>query len=222
LLGHENSLGVPALLNHDLFSEDFVMLRGVYDRLETMVEASQVLGLLGLGKRVREGNRGWTKDDLESITRWKRMQPLMANIEREANIELRLAHAFKVQDEESRIEALCRIPGIGPVLASVLLTLTFPEKYAPLDSHTWNALSRLGFELRNRPFSGGGYTIPELLRYLRLMKSLAKVMKATPWEVAKALCALDQVKTRTKWKREFDLLKSSASVLVLSSANFGV
>lgn len=221
-LPDEEDPGGGALLLFDLFSEEFVLLRTLYDKMGGMEEASEVLGLLELGKQVRQGTREWTKDDLESIVRWKHMEALMSKIEREANLGLRLAQAFRVRDEESRTEALCRIPGIGPVLASVLLTLTFPDKYAPLDNRTWSALSSLGFELRKRPYSGGGYTIPELLRYLRLMKALAKIARATPWEAAKALYALDQVKTRTKWKREFDSLKSSPPVLALPSAELEV
>ena len=190
------------------FSEEFLLLREVYVRMERETEARQVLVLLNRGRQVRQDSGKWTKRDLESVVRWRHMHALIPNIERQADIELRLAEAFKVQDEESRTEALCRIPGIGPVLASVLLTLTFPEEYAPLDNHTWKALSSLGFELRNRPSSGGGYRIPELLRYQRLMKSLAKKTGSIPWETAKALYALDQVKTRAKWKLKFDSIKS--------------
>jgi hypothetical protein len=133
------------------------------------------------------------------------------------NIELRLAQALRLQDEESRIEDLCRIPGVGPVVASVLLTLTFPERYAPLDSHAWSALFRLGFGLRKRPYSGGGYTAHELFRYTRIVRSLAKSMHTLPWDMAKALHAGDKVGTETKWKSEFDLIKLTSS----SSVSFG-
>jgi hypothetical protein len=226
----EADIGLPdedhphgeGLLTYDLFSEEFGLLGALYDRMETMAEASEILALLNVGKRLRRGTREWTKGDLQFIIRWRHMEALMSRIGQEANTELRLAQAFKVQDEQSRTAALCRIPGVGPVLASVLLTLTFPNKYAPLDNHTWSALSSLGFELRNRPFSGGGYTIPELLRYLRLTKALAKIARGTPWETAKALYALDQVRTRTKWKREFDSLKPSPPILAFPSADLEV
>jgi len=127
------------------------------------------------------------------------------------DIEVRLAQALKLQDEESRIEDLCRIPGVGPALASVLLTLTFPERYAPLDSHTWNALFRLGFELRKRPYSAGGYTAHELFRYTRIVRSLAKSMGTSPWDLAKALHAWEKVSTERKWKSEFNLIKLTSS-----------
>lgn len=180
----------------------------LYDRLEG-TRLVGVPSLLRRGKQVQHGMAAWTKHDLEEIVRWRKIQSLRPKID--ANIELSLAHAFMLQDEESRIDVLCRIPGIGPVLASVLLTLTYPEKYAPLDSHTWNTLSRLGFELRKRQFSGGGYTVHELVRYIRIVRSLAKSMNTQPWDMAKALHAFDKMNTKTKWKSEFDLIKLTSS-----------
>jgi hypothetical protein len=192
----------------DEFRGDLATLGALYDKLENN-SLIEIPSLLRRGMQVQRGMAAWTKHDLEGIIRWKKIQSLMPRID--TSIELRLAQAFMLQDEESRVEVLCRIPGIGPVLASVLLTLTSPEKYAPLDSHTWNALSRLGFELRKRPFSGGGYTVHELLRYIRIVRSLAKSMNTLPWDVAKALHALDKVNTKTKWKSEFDLIKLASS-----------
>lgn len=125
------SVDPAASLRLDEFDQDFSRLRTLYDNLKMTRETTFVLELLETGKRVRQGTRTWTKDDLGTIVRWNHMQPLMPKIVREApDIEVLLAHAFDVQDEENRMEALCRIPGIGPALASVMLTLTFPEKYA--------------------------------------------------------------------------------------------
>jgi hypothetical protein len=212
------SLGPAASLDLDEFGQDFSLLSALYDKLEMARETTFVPELLETGKQVRQGTGTWTKDDLRSIVRWKHMHSLMPKIAREArDIELRLAHAFDVQDEESRMAALGRIPGIGPAIASVLLTLTFPEKYASLDNHAWNGLCRIGFELTRRPFSGGGYSIAELRRYEKILVILARMVNATPSDVAKALHALDQVSLKTKWKREFDSLKSLFSLSVLAS-----
>jgi hypothetical protein len=113
---------------------------------------------------------------------------------------------------------------MGPVLTSILLTLTYPTEYAPLNSHSWNGLCSLGFDLPKRPFRGGGYSVRGLLRYLSIVRPLAKEMKRKPWNIAKALHALDQVKTKAKWKREFDTLKSSPILhaLTYSPLNSGV
>lgn len=195
------------------FYVDFTVFRSLYERLETEREGIEALDLLRRGEQVEHGGRRWTKDDLEDVFRWKNRQPLLPKIEKEApDVEKRLAYAFEINDEEEKIDALCRIPFIGPVLTSILLTLTYPTEYAPLDSHSWNGLCSLGFDLSKRPFSGGGYSVHELLRYLSIVRSLAKQMKTPPWDVAKALHALDQVNTKTKWKRAFDTLKSSPAL----------
>jgi hypothetical protein len=190
------------------FQSDFASFGALYDRLENG-SAFEIPGLLLRGRQVQRGMAAWTKHDLEEIVRWRRIQSLMSKMDE--NIELRLTQALRLQDEESRIEDLCRIPGVGPVLASVLLTLTFPERYAPLDNHAWNALFRLGFDLRKRPYSGGGYMAHELFRYTRILRSLAKSMDTLPWNMAKALHAWDKVDTETKWKSEFDLIKLTSS-----------
>lgn len=200
------------------FQSDFASFGALYDRLEND-SPFEIPNLLRRGRQVQRGMAAWTKHDLEEIVRWRRIQSLMPKIDE--NIKFRLAQALRVQDEESRIEDLCRIPGVGPVLASVLLTLTFPEKYAPLDNHAWNALFCLGFDIRKRPYSGGGYTAHELFRYTRIVRALAKSMDTLPWDMAKALHAWDKVSTETKWKSEFDLVKltSSCSVPFIKSRN---
>ena len=194
----------------DEFHSNLATLSAVYDKLENTWPV-ETTSLLRRGRQVQRGMASWTKHDLEEIVRWRKIQSLMPKID--TNIELALAQAFTLQDEESKVEVLCRIPGIGPVLASVLLTLTSPEKYAPLDNHTWSALSRLGFDIRKRPFSGGGYTVHELLRYLRIVRSLARSTNMLPWDVAKALHALDRVNTKMRWKTEFDLIKLASNHL---------
>jgi len=186
------------------FIRDFSVYRAIYDELEATKEPCLVLRLLDVGKQVKGGTRSWTTSDLQDIIRWKRLQPLMPRIQNgTSDIEERLENASRIRDEEAAVEALCNIRGIGPALASILLTLTFPEKYAPLDCHTWNALSHLGFDLQKRPNSGGSFTVSELARYLRIIRKLARDTSSTPWEAAKALYALDKVKTRTKWQNKF-------------------
>jgi hypothetical protein len=135
----------------------------------------------------------WTKSDLKDIIRWKRMHRLIPRIENAPDIEERLEAAFMIQDERARIDALCRIPGIGPVLASAILMFTSPETYALLDCHAWNALGFLGFHLPKKGVSSGSFTIPELLEFLRIIKKLAKEKATTPSEIHNALYALDRV-----------------------------
>jgi hypothetical protein len=190
----------------------------VYEKLEGSREPKLARSLLDKGRRVRNGKGSWTKSDLRRIVCWKHLQPLMGRFE-DSDTESRLADAFRAKDDLSKIDALCSISGVGPAVASILLALTYPEEHAALDAHAWNSLCRLGFDLPSKPISGGGYTIPELLRYLTILKNLAGQTRASPWDIAKALHALDKVAINKKWKRELTSLRSSPSVLAPASSN---
>jgi hypothetical protein len=192
----------------------------VYEKLEGWREPKLARSLLHKGARVRNGKGSWTKSDLRRIVCWKHLQPLIGRFE-DSDTESRLADAFQAKDDVTKIETLCSISGVGPAVASILLALTYPEEHAALDAHAWNSLCRLGFDLPSKPISGGGYTIPELLRYLTIVRNLAGHMRA-PWDVAKALHALDKVAINKKWKRELTSLRSSPSVLAPASSDPGV
>ncbi len=74
-------------------------------------------------------NVPWTKHDLLDIIAWKRLQALRKWItENERELERHLNKILKIEDDEWRIESLCRGSGFGPVLASAILTLTWPEE----------------------------------------------------------------------------------------------
>jgi len=172
----------------------------VYERLGAAREMEVVNRLFAIGREIGQGTMPWTKSDLKDIIRWKRMHRLIPRIENAPDIEERLEAAFMIQDERARIDALCRIPGIGPVLASAILMFTSPETYALLDCHAWNALGFLGFHLPKKGVSSGSFTIPELLEFLRIIRKLAKEKATTPSEIHNALYALDRVRTNKRWK----------------------
>jgi len=184
------------------FLWDFDTYRALYEQLETRKRRPLASHLQDVGKEVNQGIRSWTKSDLKDIVRWKRVQRLIPRIENAPDIEEGLEHAFRIQDEQARIEALCRIPGVGPVLASAILTFTSPEIYGLLDCHAWNALRFLGFQLPEKHASSGTFTIPELLAFLRIIRKLAKKKTTTPSEVHKALYALEKVRTNKRWSRQ--------------------
>jgi len=184
------------------FLWDFDTYRTLYEQLETRKRHPLASHLQDVRKEVNQGIRSWTKSDLEDIVRWKRVQRLIPRIENAPDIEEGLEHAFGIQDEQARIEALCRIPGVGPVLASAILTFTSPEIYGLLDCHAWNALRFLGFQLKEKRASSGAFTIPELLAFLRIIRKLAKKKTTTPSEVHKALYALEKVRTNKRWSRQ--------------------
>jgi len=184
------------------FLWDFDTYRALYEQLETRKRGPLAPHLLDVGKEVNQGIRSWTKSDLKDIVRWKRMHRLIPRIENAPDIEEDLEHAFRIQDEQARIEALCRIPGVGPVLASAILMFTSPEIYGLLDCHAWNALRLLGFQLPEKHASSGTFTIRELLAFLGIIRKLGKKKGTTPSEVHKALYALEKVRTNGRWSRQ--------------------
>lgn len=138
--------------------DEFQLYLRLYEELEPAEGFSQISRLLDIGREVQQGLRMWTKFDLELITRWKQLHPVMSRIEKnEHDIEERLRQAFSIREEDARIDFMCRTPGIGPVLTSLILTLTYPDKYAPLELHAWNALVQLGFDVTGKDNSGGEF-----------------------------------------------------------------
>jgi len=188
-----------------IFLDEFQLYLTLYGELESPEWLSQISRLLGIGREVQRGSRMWTKSDLELIARWKQLHPVMSRIEKNGqDVEKRLRQAYSIREENARIDFMCRTPGIGPVLTSLILTLTYPEKYAPLELHAWNALAHLGFDVARKDYSGGSFTAPELSRYLEIVRKLANEAGTTPWEIAKGLHAINKVETSKKWRNQFD------------------
>lgn len=151
--------------------------------------------LFKVGTQVREGDRIWTKADLNTIIEWKKLQPLRRRIQGGSiELEKQLDIALKQRNDEDRVSSLCRISGFGPVLACALLTLTWPESYGALDNPSWQALGRLGFGLPPKPYSGGGFTVAEALKYQRILRFLGRITSALPVHVADALNAFYKIR----------------------------
>ena len=205
-------VSLPTTESMEAFLLDFDAYSALYLELEASSKP-QLTRLANIGKQVQQGIRSWTKSDLKDIVRWKRWCGLVSRIENASDIDRLLECAFKIQDEESRIEALCRIPAVGPVLASAMLMFTSPELYGTLDCHAWNALNILGLRLPRKHGYGIHYTVPELQEFLRIVRKLAKEKGTTPAEVCKALYALDKVRRNKKWKAQLGIINISGQVL---------
>jgi len=153
-----------------------------------------------VGKQVRNCERAWTKIDLIDIIRWRRLHPLARRITLSASeLERLLNEALTRNDGDDRVEALCEIRGFGPVLASAILTLTWPDKYGFLTYHSWTALWVLGFDVSEKGFSGGGFTVPECSRFLRIIRQLANQAAASPALTADALYVFDSMRRKHRW-----------------------
>lgn len=197
-----------AALKSDRFLQEFDLYRTIYEKLETERQRDLRVRLLDIGKQVRCGSRGWVREDLDDMASWKGLPPPMLMMDRNSSeFEGRLESALSIEDESSRVNALCDIRGMGPILASTVSMFTWPETSGFIDYHTSNALRFLGYEFPRKHYTSR-FTLPQLLTYLRIVRSLGGSKDVSSMEIAEALYALDSARTRNKWRDSF---KSSVS-----------
>ena len=216
--GFHRTSGVEAMLacssssSIDEFLRDFHIYCAVYCRLETVDENTDSDDTSILARKPDLETPSWAKVDLENLLQKKRLHHFFPKIDASPELQKHLLSAFGIQEEKAKIEALCEIRGIGPALASVVLESVSPEVYGALNSHAWNALRLLSFDLPGKRASQDSFTIRELLRYLEIVRRLAREMDTTPAQMARALYAYDKALTDNRWKRQFTLaFKHSAT-----------
>ena len=128
-------------------------------------------------------------DDFYKICMWKSVRQKNNYIENKNDIEKTSRGAFAEADEARKIEILCELKGVGIPTASAILTVVFPEKYAVIDVRCLEMLKeRLGFEV------GKSISIKTWLKYLDIMRGLAKENNITPRELDMALFAMHKEK----------------------------
>ncbi|MCX7680754.1 MAG: hypothetical protein N2508_02095 [Anaerolineae bacterium] len=136
-----------------------------------------------------------TSEELEEILRWKlRGQYRRQEERRKANTEdviqtvTRAALSITHPDEDYEIELqlglLCCMRGVGVPVASAILALVFPEKYAVIDFRGWRQI----FGKEKTTFS-----ISDYKRYLREVKRLAVELGWPVQEVDLAIWEYDRV-----------------------------
>ena len=99
-----------------------------------------------LGDKFRE-TKTLTKDDLYQIVEWKfkelegRKKRVLGLVAKNSDkvIQLTCNQAFNLtlQDEPYRIDSLDKLHGVGPALASTILTFYDPKNYGIFDIHVW-------------------------------------------------------------------------------------
>jgi hypothetical protein len=190
------------------FLQEFDLYRAIYEKLETKRRHDLRVRLLDIGKQVKSGSRTWVRQDLDDIASWKGLPLPMLTMQRNSrDFEGCVDGALRIEDEPSRVSAMCDIRGMGPILASTVSMFTWPETCGFMDHHTYNALRFLGFELPRKHYTSR-FTIPQLLTYLRIVRSLGGSKHLSSMEIAEALYALDSARTRNNWRDSF---KSSVS-----------
>ena len=121
-----------------------------------------------------------SRDEFLEICRWKLRDQygraarlLESSSQKRIKRITQMALAFKDKDAEfelsGRVKTLSLLPGVGLGVASAILALSFPRKYAPIDPRVWRAL----FDEERSVFQLADYG-----RYLDRLSELAAEARA--------------------------------------------
>ncbi|GIV64636.1 MAG: hypothetical protein WHS83_05940 [Chloroflexus sp.] len=140
-----------------------------------------------------------TLDEFDQILHWKlRGQYARQRERRKANTDevvrtiTKAALSLTVPDEDYEIELrfgiLCALRGVSVPVASAILALVFPEKYAVIDFRVWRQV----FDEERTTFSVSDYK-----RYLHEIQRLAHELG---WQVQEVDFAIWEYDRRNSWK----------------------
>lgn len=136
-----------------------------------------------------------TLEEFDEILHWKLGSQYKRQKERrKANTEeiiravtgavFSISHADEKYETELRLSLLCCLRGVGVPVASAVLALVFPEKYAVIDVRVWRQI----FSEEKTTF-----TLADYQRYLTEVKRLALELGWTVQEVDLAIWDYDRV-----------------------------
>jgi thermostable 8-oxoguanine DNA glycosylase len=142
-----------------------------------------------------------TAAELEEILRWKfgrrfnrKQYRRRANPERVirsvTTLALTVTHADKDYELELRMRTLCVLRGVSTMVASAILALTFPNKYAVIDFRVWRQL----FGQQKYTFS-----IADYKKYMHVMHRLSKQLHWPVQEVDHAIWEYDRRRSGAQW-----------------------
>jgi hypothetical protein len=134
-------------------------------------------------------------NDLDQILRWKlrgqygrQAQRRAANTENLVRLVTQAAfaitHSDSVYETELRLGLLCCLRGVGVPVASAILTLVYPDRYAVIDYRGW---SRVFGGKKKTSFLPSDY-----LRYLKRVRALAARLNWTVQETDEAIWEYDR------------------------------
>lgn len=142
-----------------------------------------------IGDRLRESKK-LSKVDLQKIIEWKfESNPLVKTVElnrvnrvNEEMLEKVSNEVFSldVSEDMKRIVLLCGFNGIGPAVASVILTFFDPQNYCVVDFHVYQEV----FGFRPKQIS-----VEKYLRLLRKLREEANRLNLSVRDIEKAYFA---------------------------------
>jgi thermostable 8-oxoguanine DNA glycosylase len=134
-------------------------------------------------------------DEFDEILHWKlrsQYNRQSKNIKRNTDILIRtvtqsafaIENADKNYEIELRLKTLIKLHGVQVPVASAIMTLCHPVKYAVIDFRGWRQIFGVVKKYPN-------YTTKEYIKYLSIIKQIAKYFGVTTQEVDMAIWQLD-------------------------------
>jgi len=121
-------------------------------------------------------------DEFYKICMWKSARQKNNYLKNKKKIEKTTKNVFLEKNELCKIKELCKLEGIGIPTASAILTIVFPEKYGIIDVRCVEMLKEYGIKKT--------INYSNWLKYLELIRELAKEYKVTPRDIDKILFAM--------------------------------
>lgn len=105
-------------------------------------------------------------------------------------LALQIRHPDEDYQIELRIRLLTAMRGVSIMVASAILALSFPDEYAVIDFRVWRQL----FGRRKYAF-----TVRDYVKYMRVMRGLARRLGWPVQEVDHAIWEYDRRKSKDTW-----------------------
>lgn len=136
-----------------------------------------------LGHQIKK--RGYVKfDEFYRICMWKSSRQKPNYIKNKEIVEKVTKKAFLEKDEKEKMNILCSMKGVGIPTASSILTIAFPNKYAIIDIRCMEILTKL------KLLKSKNINMDDWIKYLDIIRLLAKENNTTPRNIDKALFAM--------------------------------
>lgn len=150
------------------------------------------------GQQIRA--KGWmSKYEFMSICLWKSRRPKQLYLQNtEGQIKAITSKAFSEDDERAKIEHLIQLKGVETPTASALLSVVYPDEYPIIDIRCVSALKELNY------INWTTITSSSWVKYLEIVRGIAKDYGKTPRDVEKGLFAYNRIMLDDDYKNLYD------------------
>ena len=120
---------------------------------------------------------------------WKSVRQKQNYLKNKDTVEKITKNAFNSDDEAEKMSYLCELKGVEIPVASAILTVVYPKKYAVIDKRCLDMLrEKFNYKLNET-------ITPNTWRdYLKIMREIADDNKITPRQLDMALFAMHKEK----------------------------